>query len=271
MSETPAKVRLGGMALQNGVLVHGPTSWACAIRTDSGEIKVASGRKGVRGARVKTPFLRGPARLADAFILLKDIHSKLPEAQLPFARPEVLGAMLTTSIAVKRLKANENIPALARELMAGVLSIAPAVTALSGSDLASYHGAEHIAIGSYEHGVKRPKEHERCGSHLIGPMLVGQALAGVAAARAPKAARPLVGLLGSLAATGVATELFAWMGKNPEHPLSRALARPGHELQVHFGTREPSREQLRVAELALQTCLALEESSETQADAPPAL
>ena len=30
------KVRLGGMALANGVLVHGPTSWACAVRTDTG-------------------------------------------------------------------------------------------------------------------------------------------------------------------------------------------------------------------------------------------
>ena len=37
------KVRLGGMALPNGVLVHGPTSWACAIRTDDGELRVAAG------------------------------------------------------------------------------------------------------------------------------------------------------------------------------------------------------------------------------------
>ena len=41
----PDKVRLGGMALPNGVLVHGPTSWACAIRTKDGGIDVASGRK----------------------------------------------------------------------------------------------------------------------------------------------------------------------------------------------------------------------------------
>src|SRR5919201_2803898 len=36
------KVRLGGMALANGVLVHGPSSWACAIRTGDGELQVAS-------------------------------------------------------------------------------------------------------------------------------------------------------------------------------------------------------------------------------------
>ena len=60
-----SKVRLGGMALSNGVLVHGPTSWACAIRTDGGEIKVASARKRVLAAGVQQPFLRGPLRLAE--------------------------------------------------------------------------------------------------------------------------------------------------------------------------------------------------------------
>ena len=39
------KLRLGGMALRNGLLIHGPTHWAAAVRTDSGEIKAASGRK----------------------------------------------------------------------------------------------------------------------------------------------------------------------------------------------------------------------------------
>ena len=30
------KIRLGGMALSNGVLVHGPTAWACAVRLPDG-------------------------------------------------------------------------------------------------------------------------------------------------------------------------------------------------------------------------------------------
>jgi len=58
---TTEKVRLGGMALANGVLVHGPTSWACAIRTPSGELKVAAERKRIIGSRVGNPLLRGPA------------------------------------------------------------------------------------------------------------------------------------------------------------------------------------------------------------------
>ncbi|MDQ3866136.1 MAG: hypothetical protein M3304_04825, partial [Actinomycetota bacterium] len=64
------KVRLGGMALENGVLVHGPTSWACAVRTDEGEVKVASGRKPLRAAEIRSGLLRGPARLAEALALV---------------------------------------------------------------------------------------------------------------------------------------------------------------------------------------------------------
>jgi len=37
------KIRLGGMALANGVLVHGPTAWACAIRTPEGELNFEDG------------------------------------------------------------------------------------------------------------------------------------------------------------------------------------------------------------------------------------
>ena len=38
-------LRLGGMALRNGLLIHGPTSWAVAARAADGTIEVASGPK----------------------------------------------------------------------------------------------------------------------------------------------------------------------------------------------------------------------------------
>ena len=38
----PAPLRLGGMALRNGLLIHGPTSWAAAVRAADGRIEVAS-------------------------------------------------------------------------------------------------------------------------------------------------------------------------------------------------------------------------------------
>ena len=48
MSETPEKLRLGGMALRNGLLVHGPTHWAAAVRADDGAIARRLGRQAAR-------------------------------------------------------------------------------------------------------------------------------------------------------------------------------------------------------------------------------
>jgi uncharacterized protein YqhQ len=51
------------------------------------------------------------------------------------------------------------------------------------------------------------------------------------------------------------------MTRNPDKPLSRALAWPGHELQHRLATAEPSAEQLEVAEAALAACLELEHAA----------
>src|SRR5688572_21664373 len=88
------KIRLGGMALSNGVLVHGPTAWACAVRLPDGTIKVAAEPKRVLGARFSSPFVRGPARLAEAFAFLPRVKRVLPEAELAFERRRVTAAML---------------------------------------------------------------------------------------------------------------------------------------------------------------------------------
>jgi uncharacterized protein YqhQ len=130
--------------------------------------------------------------------------------------------------------------------------------ALRGGELAAYHGAEHVSIGSYEHGETRAKEHERCGSHLIGPLLAASAAANVLASRAPATVRGPARLAASVGAVGAAVEVFGWMTRHPGHPLAKALAKPGHELQHRLATAEPSPEQLEVAEAALAACLELE-------------
>jgi uncharacterized protein YqhQ len=261
-----AKVRLGGMALPNGVLVHGPTSWACAIRTRDGGIDVASGRKRLFAQRVQAPFLRGPLRLAEAFAFLPEVRRRLPEARLPFERPAVVAATLASALTVQVVRRSDRLGDAARELLSGALSLAPALTALRGGELAAYHGAEHVSIGSYEHGEVRAKEHERCGSHLIGPLLAASAVGNVLAARAPAHSRGPARMAASVVAVGAAVEVFGWMTRNPENPLARALAKPGHELQHRLATAEPSAEQLEVAEAALAACLALE-NGERAADA----
>ena len=253
-----SKLRLGGMALSNGVLVHGPSAWACAIRTDEGEIKVAAARKRLFAPGVQQPFLRGPLRLAESFAMIPELRRKLPEARLPFERPSVLAATLASALTVQVVRRSPKLGDAARELLSGALSLAPAMLALRGGELAAYHGAEHVSIGTYEHGETRAKEHERCGSHLIGPLLAASAAGNLVASRAPANLRGPARTASSVAAVGVAVEVFAWMTKHPRHPLAKALAKPGHELQHRLATAEPSPEQLEVAEAALAACLELE-------------
>ena len=252
------KVRLGGMALANGVLVHGPSTWACAIRTEAGEIKVASARKRLLAPGIQQPFLRGPLRLAESFAVIPELRRKLPEARLPFEQPAVLATTLASAVTVQLLRRSTRLSGLVREVLAGGLALAPAVLALRGGELAAYHGAEHVSIGTYELGERHAKEHERCGSHLIGPLLVTSAAANVLAARAPAQLRGPARIAGTLGALATAVEVFAWMTRNPGNPLAKALARPGHELQHRLATAEPTTEQLEVAEAALAACLELE-------------
>ena len=254
------KLRLGGMALSNGVLVHGPTAWGAAVRAPDGSIRSASGGKRTFAANVSTPIVRGPLRLAEAFALLPDMRRALPEARFPFEGPRVAAAMLTGA-AVAGLARRSRLGLVAREAVAAFAALVPATIAMRGGELASYHGAEHISIGTYESGQPATKEHDRCGGHLVGPLLVSSAAASALAARAPSRARPAARVVGAVGAVGVAVEIFAWMGRHPDHPLSRALARPGHELQARVSTAEPSPAQLEVAGAALAACLAAEEAA----------
>jgi uncharacterized protein YqhQ len=263
------KLRLGGMALRNGLLVHGPTHWAAAIRADDGELHVASGRKPDLGgkASARVPGLRGIAKLAEALAVVPLAKRALPEARLPMQDLKTVGAMGAAALGGQAIRRRTRgvLPAagpgaLAGEAAVGLLSLAPALLALRSGDLAAYHGVEHKAIAGYEadaDAADADKEHDRCGSHLVVPMLTAAALGNVAARRAGlrgPAADAAVGL-GSAA---VAVEVFAWGERNPDSRLTRLLRKPGHEIQRAVGTREPTEEQLEVGRAALEEILRVE-------------
>jgi uncharacterized protein YqhQ len=256
------KIRLGGMALANGVLVHGPTSWACAIRASDGRIEVASARKRFVAARVHAPLLRGPLRLVEALAVLPEVKRKLPGARMPMQDGRTLVSVVGTAIAVRGLRESRLRPA-AKELIASLVSLAPAVLSLRVGELAAYHGAEHISIGTYEHGEGATKEHERCGGHLVGPLLLTSAVGNALAELAPEGARKHARAAAQIGALGASTEIFGWMTRHPRNVVAQALSRPGHELQHRLTTAEPTPEQLEVAEAALRACLELERADGT--------
>jgi uncharacterized protein YqhQ len=246
------------MALANGVLVHGPSAWAAAVRTDEGDVEVASGTKPIQAASINNRLLRGPARIAEILALLPRVRRELPQARFPFERPGVIGAMAAGAALVQVVRRSGRVHPVAEELVAAGAALIPAALALRGSELAAYHGAEHVSIGTYEHDEPRPREHERCGTHLVGPLLATMAVANLLVAKAPVALRPTARIGAAIGSLAAATEIFGWMTRHPEHPVARALSRPGHEFQSRFATAEPSAGQLEVAQAALDACLALE-------------
>jgi uncharacterized protein YqhQ len=264
-SEEEYVLRLGGMALRNGLLIHGPTSWAAAARDDSGEIHVASGPKPALAPElaVRVPLLRGPLRLAEAFILIPMVRLRLRAARLPFEDIRVIAAMLIASSAGRALRRRR--ASAANELIQAALGLAPAMVALSDRNLAAYHGVEHKAIGAYEQGSDDPasatKEHDRCGSNLVVPMLVLSAAGQLRVVRAlappGRGRRAPVGV----ASASLAAEMFAWSERNPETSAARAFHRPGHEIQRLIATKEPTPEQLEVGVAALREILRVEQEA----------
>jgi uncharacterized protein YqhQ len=258
----PEQLRLGGMALRNGLLVHGPTSWAVAVRNPAGEVEVASGAKPTlaRGRLGQTPLLRGPLRLGEALLVVPLARIRLPAARLPLEDVRVLvaaGAATAASAVARRLARGS----ATRETAMAVIGMLPALAALRDRDLAAYHGAEHKAIGAYESGgpaAEEPKEHERCGSNLIGPLLAFSVAGQVIVEGVLEQPNSIARGAASLAATGAAVEVFAYAERNPEAAISRAVHGTGHEIQRLISTREPTPEQLEVGEAAVRELLRVE-------------
>ena len=266
----PKRLRLGGMALRNGLLIHGPTHWAAAVRMPDGTLEIDSERKPelAPGLVAKVPGLRGPIKLAEALVVLPLVRRRMRSARLPFEDARVLGATAATLGLTSLLRRNASASA-AREGVVQAIGAVPAVVALTDRDLAAYHGVEHKAIAAYEQGVEDvssvPKEHDRCGSNLIVPMMALSALGTIALERLvekPSAAmRSLVGLAGA----SLAVEMFAWSDKHHGEPLAEAFHTPGREIQRLLATKEPTPEQLEVGLAAMAEILRAEQRAETDA------
>jgi uncharacterized protein YqhQ len=152
-----------------------------------------------------------------------------------------------------------------REGLVQAIGVLPAVVALLDRDLAAYHGVEHKAIAAYEQGIDDPtavpKEHDRCGSNLIAPMMLlsagGTVLLERLVDRPGPVARAAVGLGGA----SLAVEMFAWSDRHHGDPLAEVFHAPGREIQRRVATREPTPEQLQVGVAALAEILRAENAA----------
>lgn len=251
------------MALRNGLLIHGPTHWAAAVRDSDGSIEVASERKPelAPGLVAKLPGLRGPIKLAEAMLVLPLVRRRMSAARLPFEDGRVIAATALTLGVTSALRRRAPATVL-REGLVQALGAMPAIVALADRDLAAYHGVEHKAIAAYEQGVDDvaavPKEHDRCGSNLIVPMMLlsvtGTLLLERLVDNPNSAARAGVGLAGA----SLAVEMFAWSDRHHGDPLAEAFHTPGREIQRLVATKEPTPEQLEIGIAAMGEILRVE-------------
>jgi uncharacterized protein YqhQ len=262
------------MALRNGLLIHGPTHWAAAVRDGGGAIQVASEPKPELAPKLvaRLPGLRGPLKLAEAMAVLPLARRRLPAARLPFENWRVIGAAGVTMVATGILRKRAPASPL-REGIVQAIGAVPAMVALMDRDLAAYHGVEHKAIAAYEQQIDDvasvPKEHDRCGSNLIVPMMLlsagGTVLLERLVAKPGTVARAGVGLGGA----SIAVEMFAWSDRHHGDPLAEAFHTPGREIQRHLATKEPTPEQLEVGLAAMAEILRVEHGNGDD-DLPPA-
>ncbi len=260
--ETP--LQLGGMALRDGVLLQSDAYWAAAVRRPDGAVEVTSGRKSRLPGRDRLrqlPLARGLLRMGEAMAVLPAVRRAVGTPILPQEDPRLLGASLGSAVATTMLRRTGRRAPVISELAIAGISLLPLLLALRGSEVSRYHGAEHKSVAAYEgEGTLEDaaKEHARCGSNLIAPLLMSNVAAGLLLRAAGQERKPLATVLASLVSLGTAVEVFSWMARHQDHPLATALRLPGIEMQRLFTTSEPTEDQLDVAHAALQEVLRLE-------------
>lgn len=257
-------MQLGGMALRDGVLLQSDGHWAAAVRQEDGEVRVVSGAKvrlPARDALRRVPVVRGLVRLGEALAVLPAVRSKSGVPVLPQEDPRLLAATAASAAATLALRASGRGSPVLRELAVAGVSLAPVLFTLRDSRLSRYHGAEHKSVAAYESGgdaAAAHKEHARCGSNLVLPILVTSFASNLLLHAAGRERKPAATFVAGLVSIGTAMELFSWMARHQDHPLAKTLGRPGIEMQRLFTTSEPTSDQLDVADRALQELLRLE-------------
>ena len=216
------------------------------MRRPDGALEVASEPKPelAPGLAAKLPGLRGPLKLAEALAVLPLVRRRMPAARLPFEDRRVVAAIGATLVAHLGRCASASRSSALREGVVQAIGAVPAIVALLDRDLAAYHGVEHKAIAAYEQGIDDPagvpKEHDRCGSNLLAPMMLlsagGTVMLERLVERPSPAARAVVGLAGA----SIAVEMFAWSDRHHGDPLAEAFHTPGREIQRLIATKEPT-------------------------------
>ncbi len=265
----------GGIAVASGRKPRLPGSGAAVGLSPSG----GAFREGV-------PLLRGLSRFGESLLVLALTKVRLPQAVLPLDVGQVLRALAGASAANAAVRRWAPKGALVQELGAALGTFVPALLSLKNSRITAYHGAEHKVIGGLERtlagglertsagGLERtrqgrqaeaegtaagaPKEHDRCGTNLVGPLLAATVASNLLLKGRRGVPRAGTSVLAGAVSLGLALEALRWATRHGDKLAARLLLAPGRAVQRFFTTSEPTPQELAVAERALAELLRLE-------------
>jgi uncharacterized protein YqhQ len=288
---------VGGQAVMEGVMMRGATTWAVAVRTEDGDIKVEVHDAPAWSERwSRWPLARGVATLVESMALgvraltWSANQQVTPEEQL--SKTAMGGSLAFALIAFSAVFIL--LPALAAR---GLGSIMPGGAGFAFAEglvrlamflgyivlvgrlpdirrVFEYHGAEHKAIAAYENG--RPltvqeaqrftTEHVRCGTNFLLTVMVVTILLHTLFGRPSWQVLIASRVLLIPVVAGVSYELIRAAARNIDRPWVRVLMTPGLSLQ-RLTTREPADDQVEVAITSLRAVLSAEQLAEVEARA----
>ncbi len=281
---------IGGQALIEGVMMRRAGAWGAAVRRPDGEIVTTSSPLGDEAAGARTlPLVRGPVALWESVSLgtramiwgaqARGTEDGKGYSKGGLAVTTVVAAVLAVGIlgllpaAVPKLLGIEGRYALTTVetlLRLGILvgymwllSLNREVKRTFG-----YHGAEHMVIHAFEHGVdlvpaevKRfDRRHPRCGTaFLLIVVLVGM-VAHILIGDVSWPVLMISRIVGLPVIAAVAYEVIRAAGLHRHSLLGRILMAPGSWLQT-ITTQEPDDDQIEVAVAALRATVEAETSA----------
>jgi uncharacterized protein YqhQ len=284
----------GGQAVLEGVMMRGTSTWAVAVRKESGDLEVTVNDVPTWSEKYRNfPIVRGIASLGESLSLGYRALTWSANQQMPPDQQVPERAMgWTIAIALAFFSALFLvIPALAGRDIGHTWDFLPghfaeglvrlgifvAYLLLIGfiKDIRrvfEYHGAEHKTIAAYENRVELTPDaaqrfttaHVRCGTNFMLTVMV--------VAIVVYTFVPTTGPLQLVASrivlipliTGLSYEVIRLAARNMHRAFVRVLMTPGLWLQ-RLTTREPTLEQLEVAIASLRAVLSAEELAEVDA------
>ena len=295
----------GGQAVIEGVLIRGRESVSLAVRCPNGSIWSGSLSLGTlyKGPLRRIPLVRGVIVLVET--LLVGIRALNRSAEISMAPPDAteipepgkadrvalvgsLGLALLVGVGVLFLlplfgarSLDFLIPsALASNVLEGLIRL----TLLVGYIWAighmqdikrvfAYHGAEHMTIHAYEHGValeaeqiaRFPTAHPRCGTAFLLTVVVVSILVFALLGRPSLEIAVLSRLALVPVIASISYELLRLGAAHNRNVLARLMVLPGLALQ-RLTTRIPDEEQIEVAVTAMKNALAAD--AEATASSP---